>query len=288
MPEWLMKIFSHVISVKTALVVLLTIALTIFFGKFGADFVEKYSFSQVPSQYLLALACYCVAFIIISASYVSAAKLRNLYIITRNYIANRLDFSKKTSELLPHLTKIQIRLLTEIIVNGKALLDNNEQTECLLKHGLIYKSQSISKKKSIYNTNKQVKRIFLKFIKNEQTKHLNNISRDRNSSALTFLSLFYNSEISFGTSESNQLMPYDIYSSAISLTDQHLIIRKPSSEYRDKPNIEQFELDNHAEQFLSKYIFHKRPMRKVLELNLNYVSGVVSTGGGAIGSRYRF
>lgn len=275
-------------SVKSAFVVLLTITLTIFFWKSGVGFIQKYSFSLDLAQYSLALVCYCVSFIIINTSYITAIKLRNLYIIARNRIANRLKFSKKTSELLPHLTKNQVRLLTDMVKNGNNLLDNDKQTEYLLKSGLINKSQSISDKKSIYNTNKHVKRIFLKFIRNEQTKHLNKIHTEINSNALAFLSLFYDCEITFGTSKSNQLMPYDIYTSVYSLMDQHLITRKPSSEYQDKPNIEQFELDNYAERFLSRYIFHKRPMRKILELNLEYVSGSGSTGGGAIGCRSRF
>lgn len=175
-----------------------------------------------------------------------------------------------------------------MVKNDRNLPSDDRQIQHLLESNLIHKSQQTSAKTSLYKINRQVKKPLFKFIKNEQENYLDNLLIENNTSTLRFISLFYDIEIEFGTKESNQLMPHNIYILSLSLIDQHIITKKDTTNTQNKSTVVRFELDTYAEQLISKRIFHKRPARHILELNLNYVLGSGATGGGAVGNGYTF
>lgn len=288
MPDWLIKVFEYKIPNKTAFIILLTAILTITSWKDGLSYIQSYSLSLSYAQYSLPVICYCVSIIIINSSYSISIKSKNILTHTYNHIIDRYKFSSRLIELLPHISKYEILLLLDMEKHDKTLINDDRQTQSLLKYNLIYKSQPISEKTSIYKTNKQLKHHLPKFIKNEQKKYLEKLFIKNDEDILSFLSLFYDAKIKFGTQESDQRMPYHIYISAQTLIDQYILTKKISSDTQEKSSIIQFELDPYAAKLISKIIFHKRPVRNLLELNLHYVSGSGATGGGAHGSKYQF
>lgn len=288
MPDWLIKVFEYKIPNKTAFIILLTAILTIISWKDGLSYIQSYSISLSYAQHLLPAIWYCVSIIIINSSHSISIKLKIILAQTYKYIIDKHKFSSRIAELLAHISKYEIMLLLDMEKHDKILINNDHQTQNLLKHNLIYKSQPISEKSSLYKTNKQLKHHLQKFIKNEQKKYLEKLSVKNDENTLSFLSLFYDDKIKFGTQESEQRMPYHIYISAQTLIDQYILTKRISSDNQEKSSINEFELDPYAEKIISKIIFHKRPVRSLLELNLHYVSGSGATGGGAHGSKYQF
>lgn len=288
MPDWLIKVFEYKIPNKTAFIILLTAILTIISWKDGLSYIQSSGLNLSHAQYSLPVIWYCVSIIIINSSYSISIKSKIILRQTYNHILDKYKFSSRIVELLPHISKYEIMLLLDMEKHDKILINNDRQTQNLLKHNLIYKSQLISEKSSIYKTNKQLKHHLPKFIKNEQKKYLEKLSVKNDENTLSFLSLFYDDKIKYGTQERDQRMPYHIYISALTLIDQYILTKRISSDTQEKSSINEFELDPYAAKIISKIIFHKRPVRSLLELDLHYVSGSGATGGGAHGSKYQF
>lgn len=282
MPDWLSKIFSSIISLKTAAIASCTCIAFVFLWKVGIEFIET---KGIPSDYskLLFLICvYSFSHILIEILYKVGNFFNKMLLkFKKSYIQYKetKKLKDKIKKSLSHLNKKQIGILEQLILSERPYAIALPEIVFLEQQKYIFKFSKITNTNYLYKINDLVKKEAHIFIKQERKTLLKNFISNITQHEEEFLNLFFIDSVNIGTSQTKKMLDADVFVAGERMSDKGLIIKLKKTA---GVNQEIFELPIDTANLLKKMIFHKVHKRLQLSLDSEYVlAKIYTTVGGS-------
>lgn len=279
--DWLSKIFSSIISLKTAAIASCTCIAFVFLWKVGIEFIET---RGVPSDYSKPLFFICVyssSHILIELLYKVGKFFNKTILRVKKSLVKYKETRKikdKIKKSLPHLNKKQIGILDQLINSEKSYAIALPDIAFLEQQKYIFKFSKITSTNYLYKINSLVKKEAHIFIRQERKVLLKNFISNITQHEEEFLNLFFMDSVNVGTSQTEKMLDADIFVAGEGMSDKGVIIKFKTA----GANQEKFELPIDTANLLKKVIFHKAHKRQTLSLDSNYVLAKIYTTGGGL------
>ncbi len=226
MPEWIIKFLTAIPTSKTALKLLLTVALIVFGWGAFSPFFEA---SGIPSDwipFLLSLTSFSIAVIVTEAVYMVSIAIK---VLGKNWLDTHIkkrdklrqqekarvaehekdnSFRKELNIMFPHLDSASQKMLFLLYDEGNvALVWNKNPTYELNRKGLIRYIGDASGEKYIYELNPIVR----DYLSEHFSKQKAALSKELDDNSRQFLRIFFDEVVPFGTSEQEKWMDSLVY-----------------------------------------------------------------------------
>lgn len=284
MTEWLSKFFLSKATATNAATVLLCIVLVLvmwpWLSSVSADraIPENYSFPLVGLA-MLTLSYLCVRVAVFFAKKVNQTFDRRQ--VQSKAQADYHEFEENVRIALPALDKNILQLLSRL-KGGEITVDLRDKgVSWLIQEKWISKVVRTSTTGFVAKINPSVKRLLSEYEQAELIKMIEITIDSLTNDQRAFLDVFWADEIPYGTAESENMMPHQVYTAGQSLTQKGLLefFKVTNSEATD----EDFSLTDEADISLKERLFKTQPKRRVVRISWGCVCGSGSSGGGAPG-----
>jgi hypothetical protein len=284
MPDWLSKIFSSIISIKTACIALLTCCLLILFWGEAASLIKSKSVSDEYVSLLILLVFYSFShlsvetFSLCYGRFIKVIKWGNNLFKIR---CRKIKFQEEVSKVIPQLPKEQIDTLIQLIDSDKSI--GMYDVNYLEKQHFVIRKHQVDGKSSIYGINPIVKAELQKYLLEKRCKKVDFEFSTLSQNERDLFYMFFSEQVECGTAESSVCMKHELYRAAENLVNKDILVHVAKSSKNSQ--IEKFGLDSDVINKLESKIFNASIIRDELVLDTNFILAVQSSGGGATGSR---
>jgi len=276
-----MKIFSSIVSIKTALIALLTCINLVMFWSDGHKFIEGHGIDKESIFFIFIVVCYSVSHVVIICLFkiwnISEKSYLNFKLIQKK--SQKLsEFNKNIVNIIPHLPESQIKILSQLKA-GEVKLNITIDTLYLERQSYIKQVHEVSRSSAIFEINKVVEKELSKFLSQKRKEYLENYIKDITAEEIKFLNLFFSNKITEGTRESGNYMEHNIYQSGKHLAYKNILVN--SSEKLRNSYFELFRIEPEVSELLEKNIFHKKVVHNEFQLDLSFIYSANSSGSGS-------
>ncbi|EGR0307311.1 hypothetical protein NV115_004221 [Vibrio alginolyticus] len=225
MQEWLMKLFSSIMSLKTAFIAVVTIILAITNWQAAEAFVISKGVPSAFAQFFILMGAYGAAHIIVELGIYAKTRWVNWRQETREAseqkakrkadIANReaeLDLFKATArKAIPYLPSRHIEILMELHEEEHVPYNQfKEGIPNLLKLNYIQAVSLINKEHYLFKINPEVFEVVDSYLKKQREELLDKFCEELSDNDMEFLRIFFDKEIPFGV-PNTEMMPAAVY-----------------------------------------------------------------------------
>jgi len=286
--DWLSKIFSSIVSVKTAFIAVLACCGMLLTWKIGVSFIDDRDLPQNLSPLIFIILHYGVSKIIVEVVvklWSKGSELVSIWEKNKKVKKEQDTFIVEAEKTIPLLPTEQLKLLR--------MLSEQEQTFDITKDGAFYlekqkyikKVYKVSSRVFVFEIDLAIKQIVLSHLCALREQSILNFISDLTSNERQFLSLFFSETVSEGTQESAVKMGFGVFRSGVAMSRSGYLDHFATA--TQTSNVESFRLLQDTAKLLTDKVFNRRPQRNELHLNANYIMGSGASGGGAVvGSRY--
>ncbi|WP_154139787.1 hypothetical protein [Photobacterium damselae] len=221
MQEWLMKIFSSIISTKTASIALITIILAITSWQAADAFIMSEGVPSTLAPFFILMGAYGLAHIIVGL--VIYCKDRFIKWCKDNKEASERT-AKKESDIadqkhalevfqatarkaIPHLPSRQIEILIELHEKEHVQYHkyNKDGISNLLKLNYIYAVSLVNEKDYLFAINPDVFEVVDSYLKKQRDELLVKFCEELTDNDIEFLRIFFDEKIPFGVPETEMM-----------------------------------------------------------------------------------
>ncbi len=284
MPDWAIKFFDSISSVKSAARALATVLLVLFVWQPASTVFSSIGFPDDFIILFLTAGAFSVSYLVIRALEIGCLKIIDMLNDRKARIKKESDlasFQQRVRRSLPHLKPPELRVLRELVESEQRMDIRREGVSWLSKSGWISKIHQASAGEFVFQLSPVVSQLFIEFEENQFKKMVNQTISKLTEPQRDFLKIFWQEPIANGTRESQNLMPHEIYQAGSGLVT---LLGLSKSEWREDGHMcERFVLNDYAKSRLESEVFGMPPVRIEANLNLEYVEGSRATGGGARG-----
>ncbi|MEZ8880511.1 hypothetical protein AB6E09_15935 [Vibrio lentus] len=221
MQEWLMKVFSSIISTKTASIALVTIILAITSWQTADAFIISKGVPSAFAQFFILMGAYGLAHIIVEL--VMYCKCRIVKWCKDNKevseqtakresdIANQkhalATFQATARKAIPHLPSRQIEILMELHEDEHVQYHryNKDGISNLLKLNYIYVVSLVNEKDYLFTISPDVFEVVDSYLKKQREELLAKFCEELTDNDIEFLRIFFDEKIPFGVPETEMM-----------------------------------------------------------------------------------